>query len=211
MSIYPEYKREPSRQRQCMHYSEDSGIRCRATAMKNEIMCFQHRVDDIPTVLQNDPFDIEHLNDRGSIQRAVADTAARLACNHMDFKRAALLLQALQIASANLTAYEQVTARLAAQSGTAQTVPAKFAAAPAEAIEPGPSPDVLPEPDTLTLQAAAESAPTRTSNLEYNQQNPRRCRLQRTTYNEPRTTEENDHHPDSGSSHLRRCPPRPCL
>ena len=107
MSIYKDYQREPSRQRQCMQHSEKDGIRCRATAMHNEIMCFQHRSDDIPTVLQNDPFDIAHLDDRAAIQRALADTAARLACNHIDLKRAALLIQNLQVASSNLTAHEK--------------------------------------------------------------------------------------------------------
>ena len=107
MSIYKDYQREPSRQRQCMQHSEKDGIRCRATAMHNEIMCFQHRSDDIPTVLQNDPFDIAHLDDRAAIQKALADTAARLACNHIDLKRAALLIQNLQVASSNLTAHEK--------------------------------------------------------------------------------------------------------
>jgi hypothetical protein len=108
MSIYSDYQREPSRQRQCMHHSEKDGIRCRSTAMHNEIMCFHHRSDDIPTVLQNDPFEIANLRDRPTIQRALADIASRLACNHMDFKRAALLLQTLQLAAYNLTAHEQV-------------------------------------------------------------------------------------------------------
>jgi hypothetical protein len=111
MSIYGDYQREPSRQRQCMHHSEKDGIRCRSTAMHNEIMCFHHRQDEIPTVLQNDPFEIVHLEDRAAIQLALADTAARLACNHMDFKRAALILQALQIASHNLTARENLAAK----------------------------------------------------------------------------------------------------
>jgi hypothetical protein len=112
MSIYKEYQREPSRQRQCKHHAEKDGIRCRATAMHNEIMCFQHRSDDIPTVLQNDPFEIAHLDDRAAIQRALADTAARLACNHIDLKRAALLIQNLQVASANLTAHEKLAGAL---------------------------------------------------------------------------------------------------
>jgi hypothetical protein len=114
MSIYSDYQREPSRQRQCMHHAEKNGIRCRSTAMHNEIMCFHHRTDAIPTVLENDPFEIANLRDRPTIQRVLADVAARLACNHMDFKRAALLLQTLQLATYNLTAHEQVAARFPA-------------------------------------------------------------------------------------------------
>jgi hypothetical protein len=91
-----------------MHHAEKDGTRCRATAMHNEIMCYHHRDDDIPSVLQNDPFLIARLNDRAVIQQAITDVAARLACNHMDFKRAGLLLQALQIATQNLAAHERL-------------------------------------------------------------------------------------------------------
>src|ERR1700676_341330 len=83
-------------------HNYDDGTRCRAASMHNEYMCYHHRSDDIPTVLQNDPFLIESLDDRASIQKALTDVAAPLACNHIDLKRAGLLLQAIQIASTNL-------------------------------------------------------------------------------------------------------------
>jgi hypothetical protein len=97
-----------------MKESEKDGTRCRATAMHNEIMCFHHRCEDIPTVIQNEPFLIEDLVDRPSIQRAVTDVAARLACNRMDFQRASLILQSLQLASSNLAAQELAATRAAA-------------------------------------------------------------------------------------------------
>ena len=107
MSIYKDYQREPSRQRQCMQHSEKDGIRCRATAMHNEIMCFQHRSDDIPTVLQNDPFEIAHLDDRAAIQLALFEVLSRLSGGDIDYKRGGILLYGLQIASSNLPRYGQ--------------------------------------------------------------------------------------------------------
>jgi hypothetical protein len=101
-ATYADFDREPSKPHQCMHESDKDGTRCRATAMHNEYMCYHHRSDDIPTVIQNDPFLIESLDDRTAIQKALTDVAARLACNHIDLKRAGLLLQTLQIASSNL-------------------------------------------------------------------------------------------------------------
>jgi hypothetical protein len=49
--------------------------------MLNNFFCYVHRPDDIPTVIENDPFLIEHLDDRDAIQRAYADVASRLAAN----------------------------------------------------------------------------------------------------------------------------------
>ena len=101
---FKDFNREPSKPHQCMHYSEKDGTRCRCASMHNEYMCYTHHDDDIPTVIQNDPFLIERLDDRAAIQHAVTQVAARLACNRMDLKRAGLLLQALQIAVTNLSA-----------------------------------------------------------------------------------------------------------
>jgi hypothetical protein len=132
MSIYKEYRREPSIPHQCMHHREKTGDRCRSRAMHNEVMCFQHRIEDLPTVLQNDPFELTSLYDRAAIQDAVTQIAARLACNHMDLKRAALLLQSCQIAAANLTAHDRA-------------VKANSAAAPltlpATELDPNPDPE----------------------------------------------------------------------
>src|ERR1039457_5296067 len=101
-ATYKDFHREPSKPHQCMHTSEKDGSRCRAASMHNEYMCYHHRSDDIPTVIQNDPFLIERLDDQASIQKALVDVAARLACNPIDLKRAGLLLQAIQIAATSL-------------------------------------------------------------------------------------------------------------
>ncbi len=96
--------REPSVPHQCQHLDMEDGRRCRAQAMHNEYMCFRHRDKHIPPVIENEPFEISHLDDRAAIQKALAALAARLACNRMDLKRAGLLVYTLQVASCNLGA-----------------------------------------------------------------------------------------------------------
>jgi len=115
-SAYANFTREPSSPHQCMHSSEKDGTRCRATAMHNQYMCYHHRSDDIPTVIENDPFEIASLAGHDAIQQALTDVAARLACNRIDFKRAALLLQSLQIATSNLNGRERQAANANAAS-----------------------------------------------------------------------------------------------
>jgi hypothetical protein len=160
MSIYKEYRREPSIPHQCMHYHFKTGDRCRGRAMHNEVMCFQHRIDDLPTVIQNEPFELTSLYDRASVQHAVTQIAARLATNHMDFKRASLLLQSCMIATANLTANDRAAARTAAN--------AKFAAEPLtppdQSLDPNPDPEALARYQTYRAELGLDEPG--------NQQNP---------------------------------------
>src|ERR1035437_4693455 len=107
--VYKDFQREPSRAHQCMHESEKDGARCRAMAMQNNYMCYAHRTDDVPTVIENDMFLIDNLDTHEAIQKAFLDVAARLACNHIDLKRAGLLITLLRAASRNLR--EAATAR----------------------------------------------------------------------------------------------------
>jgi CO/xanthine dehydrogenase Mo-binding subunit len=101
---YKDFQREPSRAHQCMHESENDGTRCRAMAMQNNYMCYAHRTDDVPTVIENDMFLIDNLDTHAAIQKVFLDVAARLACNHIDLKRAELLITLLRAASRNLRA-----------------------------------------------------------------------------------------------------------
>src|ERR1035438_934114 len=89
--VYKDFQREPSRAHQCMHESEKDGTRCRAMAMQNNYMCYAHRTDDVVTVIENDMFLIDNLDTHEAIQKVFLDVAARLACNHIDLKRAELL------------------------------------------------------------------------------------------------------------------------
>jgi len=98
-----------------MHESEKDGTRCRAMAMQNNYMCYAHRTDDVPTVIENDMFLIDNLDTHEAIQKVFLDVAARLACNHIDLKRAELLITLLRAASRNLrdaaTARRQASAK----------------------------------------------------------------------------------------------------
>jgi len=99
---FADFRREPSVPHQCMHHNDQDGRRCRARAMINQFMCFAHRTDTVPPVIENDPFEIASLDTREAIQQALTDVAARLAANRMDLKRAGLLVYTLQLASSNL-------------------------------------------------------------------------------------------------------------
>ena len=122
-ATYADFYREPSKPHQCMHESEQDGTRCRATAMHNELMCFHHRSDDIPTVIQNAPFLLENLDTRAAIQRALGELAARLACNQMDFQRARLLLTTIQSAMRNLPPHPRTAAAAPNPAHSTETAP----------------------------------------------------------------------------------------
>ena len=122
------FKREPSKPHRCEYHNE--GIQCRQFAMHNEYVCYQHRDNNVPTVIENDPFLIEHLDDRATLQKALADVASRLACNRMDLKRAGLLLYNLQIAATNLDTHERNQATVAAQQLAANEPATSEPAAP---------------------------------------------------------------------------------
>ena len=132
---YKDFQREPSRAHQCMHESENDGTRCRAMAMQNNYMCYAHRTDDVPTVIENDMFLIDNLDTHEAIQKVFLDVAARLACNHIDLKRAELLITLLRAASRNLR--DAATARRQALREAAAEAKAVAAAAGAGAGAPG--------------------------------------------------------------------------
>jgi hypothetical protein len=132
---YKDFQREPSRAHQCMHESENDGARCRAMAMQNNYMCYAHRTDDVPTVIENDMFLIDNLDTHEAIQKVFLDVAARLACNHIDLKRAELLITLLRAASRNLR--DAATARRQALREAAAEAKAVAAAAGAGAGAPG--------------------------------------------------------------------------
>lgn len=99
---FADFRRQPSVPHQCMYHNDQDGRQCRARSMLNQYMCFAHRTNTVPPVIENDPFEIVHLDTREAIQQALGDVAARLASNRMDLKRAGLLVYTLQLASSNL-------------------------------------------------------------------------------------------------------------
>src|ERR1022692_3779412 len=116
---YKDFQREPSKSHQCMHESDKDGTRCRAMSMQNNYMCYAHRTDDVVTVVENDMFLIDKLDTHEAIQKVFLDVAARLACNHIDLKRAELLITLLRAASRNLR--DAATARRQALREAATT------------------------------------------------------------------------------------------
>ena len=155
--IYKDFQREPSRAHQCMHESEKDGTRCRAMAMQNSYMCYAHRTDDVVTVIENDMFLIDNLDTHAAIQKAFCDVAARLACNHIDLKRAELLITLLRAASRNLrdaaTARRQALREAAAEAAL-EPVPAD--AAPTAAST---HPEDAPTDHSPTAQQEAAPEP----------------------------------------------------
>jgi hypothetical protein len=135
---YKDFQREPSKSHQCMHCSDD-GTRCQAMSMHNEYMCYAHRSDEILTVVQNDMFLIENLDTHAAIQKAFGDVAARLACNHIDLKRAELLITLLRAAARNL---REVAAERREAAKAAALEPVAAAPAPLDSAEPAPHPGV---------------------------------------------------------------------
>ena len=122
---YKDFQREPSKPHQCMHHYEKDGTRCHAMAMHNEYMCYAHRSDEIATVIQNDMFLIENLDTHAAIQKAYGDIAHRLACNHIDLKRAQLLITTCRGAARNLRdAGCPIHDRLTVMSGITTSEPA---------------------------------------------------------------------------------------
>ena len=140
---YKDFQREPSRAHQCMHESENDGARCRAMAMQNNYMCYAHRTDDVPTVIENDMFLIDNLDTHEAIQKTFCDVAARLACNHIDLKRAELLITLLRAASRNLR-----------DAATARRQAAREAAAEAKAAAAAGAPGSTASSSTLGLNPA---------------------------------------------------------
>jgi hypothetical protein len=106
---YADFAREPSKPHQCMHYSDQDGVRCRAIAMHNEHMCYHHRPDTILPVIENEPILIDTLDTRADIQRALGQLARQMACNRMDYERARILFQIITAAMRNLPPHPRPT------------------------------------------------------------------------------------------------------
>ena len=153
---YKDFQREPSRAHQCMHESENDGARCRAMAMQNNYMCYAHRTDDVPTVIENDMFLIDNLDTHEAIQKVFLDVAARLACNHIDLKRAELLITLLRAASRNLrdaAAARRQALREAAAEAKAAGAPGSTASSSTLGLNPAdPLPNCHPERSSDPLQ-----------------------------------------------------------
>ena len=95
---------------QCRHIKTD-GLRCRSACLRREQFCYFHHTTRVPirnprerkaTLSRREAFDLHLVEDRASIQLAIARILQRIAANELDTRRAGLLLYGLQIASVNL-------------------------------------------------------------------------------------------------------------
>jgi hypothetical protein len=95
-----------SRRFQCRHIHA-AGHRCGSPCLRGEHFCYYHHTSRRPTqflgqVPDEAVFNMPSLEDRASIQLALADILARVAANSLDSKRAGLLLYGIKLASYNL-------------------------------------------------------------------------------------------------------------
>jgi hypothetical protein len=79
-----------------------SGHRCGSPALRGEPFCYLHHTTRNPAPRPSPVFQIPQLEDRATLQLAIAEVLARIAAGTLDPKRAGLLLYGLQIAQNNL-------------------------------------------------------------------------------------------------------------
>jgi len=106
---------------ECRHI-KPNGSKCHSPAMKEKPYCYYHiRVHKLtlgassPAVpYEQQDLEIPYLEDRAAVQIALSEVVSALAQRRIEFKRAALMIYALQVASSNaktstdLVAVEQV-------------------------------------------------------------------------------------------------------
>jgi hypothetical protein len=147
-------------------------------AMQNNYMCYAHRTDDVPTVIENDMFLIDNLDTHEAIQKAFLDVAARLACNHIDLKRAELLITLLRAASRNLR--DAATARRQAlREAAAAGAPGSTASSSTLGLNPAdPLQNCHPERSSASAPNAVEgpavASPTAATNPRTSPKPPKR-------------------------------------
>ena len=93
--------------RQCRHILTE-GRRCASPCLRHEEFCYFHHTTRRPVASpsqrrrRSSTFDLPHPEDRAAIQTSIGEVLRRIAANHIDPRRAGLLLYGLQIASSNL-------------------------------------------------------------------------------------------------------------
>ncbi len=101
---------------QCRHILTN-GNQCRAVCLRGEDFCYFHHTTRRPIANPTErkgrraSFTLPLVEDRASIQLAIAQILCRIASNDLDPRRAGLLLYGLQIASINLPRLPTPTAQ----------------------------------------------------------------------------------------------------
>jgi hypothetical protein len=98
---------ETPKQYQCRHIFTD-GRRCASPCLRGEEFCYYHHTTRKPAEnprqrrSRRSTFHLPLPEDRSAIQASIGEVLQRIAANHIDPRRAGLLLYGLQIASLNL-------------------------------------------------------------------------------------------------------------
>ncbi len=93
---------------ECRHIMP-SGRKCHSPAMRSKAYCYYHlraherigRANHALATTGDAPIEMPFLEDRGAVQIALSEVVSALASHRIDFKRASLLIYALQVASSN--------------------------------------------------------------------------------------------------------------
>lgn len=95
MAIHP-------KTRICSHIKVN-GVRCGSPALREEVFCYFHQrmIRGVRTPPRSRIHPMAMLEDRESIQASLMEVINALVRNHIDYKRAALVLRALHIAARN--------------------------------------------------------------------------------------------------------------
>jgi hypothetical protein len=94
--------------KECRHI-KSNGCKCHSPALKGKPYCyyhirvhrFAHNASNPPAPFEQKDMQIPFLEDRGAVQIALSEVVSALASHHIEFKRAALMIYALQVASSN--------------------------------------------------------------------------------------------------------------
>ena len=93
---------------ECRHI-KSNGCKCHSPALKGKPYCyyhirvhkFAHNASNPPAPFEQKDMQIPFLEDRGAVQIALSEVVSALASHHIEFKRAALMIYVLQVASSN--------------------------------------------------------------------------------------------------------------
>jgi hypothetical protein len=90
---------------ECRHI-KPNGSKCHSPAMQDKPYCYYHirmrRLSKVSTApFESKAMEVPFLEDRGAVQIALSEVVSALAEHRIDYKRASLMIYALQVASAN--------------------------------------------------------------------------------------------------------------
>jgi hypothetical protein len=138
---------DPKRRYLCRHIFTD-GYRCGSPALRGQDLCYYHGRSrrEAPISGRSGTFPMPRIDDRAAVQLALYEVLSRLSSGDIEYKRGAILLRGLAIASSNLPRHTQTNAE---QQPQVEEVTSDYhlgdLAPIAEIPEPEPAPVALSE------------------------------------------------------------------